>query len=665
MNTHTLRFTRFLVCAAALSVSSAYAATVTWDASPDVGFQASSGTWGTNAAWSTNGTNLTSWVAGDAAAFLSSTAGDFTINLGSAQSISGLSFGGVGSAACNWSLTGSGLSMAADTIINVYQGSAQQSSTVNLGVAISGANKLTKAGAGTLELSAANALTGSAAVNAGMLVLSHGGALGTGGFYSAASTTVSAGATLALKGGISIPELILLSGSGVDGLGALRSLSGANTLTTQVRFADPSVIGVDAGSKLTVSGGNLYGPGSMTKVGAGELVVGVLCDYVGGTTVHSGTLRIANVKALGTGAVSVIGGTLNLATYAVANTVTLTDGTLLGSQLNADKLVLQGGEVAGVVVSGALTKTGAGSVALSGANTYAGGTTISAGTLILNHASALGAGGVTLAGGALDVQGQTVAKTIALTGNSSVLGSNGTITGVISGNGLLSKDGVGLLTLSGNNDFTGGMRVNAGTLQVKGEVLGNLFVAGGAALAGSGVVHDVTVVAGGALQAGGVNAIGTLRADSINLQGGSRLEVNFANASLGSGSGYDSFLLSGQLDVSSVSLNNKLTLSLAGTPVVFDAAGNYSFGLLKYGSLNLGANTSISELFVLDVSGLRDQTGAGLDASRFSLVNDAANQQLLVSYSSPVPEPSTYGLGLGVLSLAAVALRRRKIVRRP
>lgn len=660
-----LRLRSLLACAAALSVSSAYAATVTWDTSTDAGFQAGSGTWGANATWSTNGTTLAPWVAGDTATFLSDTPGSsYTISLGSAQSISGLNFGSASTAHGEWILAGSGLSMTANTTVNVYQSSVQQPSTAKLGVVISGASTLTKNGAGTLELSAANTFTGAVTVNGGMLVISNGAALGTGGFVSSAMTTVNAGATLALKGGISSSELIQLSGSGVEGLGALRSLSGANTLTVPVRLATATAIGVDTGSTLTYKG-DFYGPGSLTKVGAGELIIAAKSSYAAaGTTIYGGTLTVGHISALGTGAVSVLGGTLNLSSYAITNAITLTDGVLRGSQLNADQLVLQGGEVAGVVGGGVLTKTGAGTVVLSGANNYAGGTTISAGTLVLNHASALGTGGVTLAGGSLDVKGQTVAKNINVTSNSGIIGTNGTISGVISGNGLLSKDGSGLLTLTGNNTFTGGMHVNAGTLQVDGEVLGSLVVASGAALAGSGVLHDVTVAAGGAINAGKVGTVGSMRVDSLALQGGSKLEVNITNASLSAGSGFDHFILSGQLNLGAASSANKVLLSLSGAPVVFDAAGSYSFDLIKYGSFNLGDNANIADLFALDVSALKDQTGVAIDASKFSFVNDTANQRVLLNYSSPIPEPSTYGLGLGVLSVAVVALRRRKAARR-
>jgi len=179
-------------------------------------------------------------------------------------------------------------------------------------------------------------------------------------------------------------------------------------------------------------------------------------------------------------------------------------------------------------------------------------------------------------------------------------------------------------------------------------------------LAGAGAVGDITVVTGGTIGAGDVGVVGSLSADSLSLQGGAKVELNFNDASLGGGAGFDRFLLSGQLDLSAVSVGNKLTLLLSGLPTTFDPAGACSFGFITYGSLNLGANGNISDLFTIDASGLKDQFGGSLDASKFSLVDDVANNQVRLNYLSEIPEPSTYGLSLGCLGLAVAAVRRRR-----
>jgi len=591
---------------------------------------------------------------------------------------------------------------------------ANSTLTWNLAVATTFAGKLggtgtnednlamIKSGVGVLTLSSAGSFTGGTVINAGGITLGNAKALGVGdvtlntggtlnlGTFAIANNVIMAGGTLAGTGTIggvvatSATVAVGIVGSGVitkTGVGVLElqgnggatgDFTGNMTLAAgTIKFTGTGSLGLISSSMANYSGaianqgvlefagtatqsltGVISGAGSLAVTGGGELLLQGNNTYTGGTTVSAGTLALNSANALGSGKVTLAGGSLDVKSQTIANDIRLTaDSRVAGTN----------GALTGVISgNGLLTKVGAGTLTLAGVNTFTGGTTVSAGTLALNSANALGSGSVTLAGGSLDVKSQTVAKDITLTADSSVAGADGTITGVIAGNGLLTKVGAGTLTLSGTNTFTGGTVVNAGTLQVTGSIGGNVVVSGGAMLAGSGAVGDITVVAGGTIGAGVVGAVGSLSADSLSLQGGAKVELNFSDASLGGGAGFDRFVLSGQLDLSDVSAGNKLTLLLLGLPTTFDPAGAYSFGFITYGSLNLGANSNISDLFTVDASGLKDQFGDSLDASKFSLVDDAANNQVRVNYLAAIPEPSTYGLSLGCLGLAVAVVRRRR-----
>ena len=133
----------------------------------------------------------------------------------------------------------------------------------------------------------------------------------------------------------------------------------------------------------------------------------------------------------------------------------------------------------GPISGSGLTKTGAGTLTLTGVNTYAGGTTINAGTLVvggsLSDASPLAVGnGAVYQLGADDTVGSIAGSgVIELGGQSLTAGADNSSTefsGVISGPGNVIKAGAGVLTLSGSNTYTGDTKVDAGTLLVSGSL---------------------------------------------------------------------------------------------------------------------------------------------------------------------------------------------------
>ncbi|ENS3478772.1 autotransporter-associated beta strand repeat-containing protein [Salmonella enterica] len=295
---------------------------------------------------------------------------------------------------------------------------------------------------------------------------------------------------------------------------------------------------------------------SLTKTGAGTLILNAENTYTGGTTISDGTLVANNVEALGTGDVTDnatlelnIGGdftnnisgsgqvvksgdkTLTLSGInSYTGGTTISGGTLVATNVEAlgsgdvtDNAVLElntGGDFDNNIGgTGSVVKSGDKTLTLSGANSYTGGTTISGGTLVASNVEALGSGDVT--------------------DNATLeLNTGGDFDNNIGGTGSVVKSGDETLTLSGANSYTGGTTISGGTLVASNvEALGSGDITDNAtlelntggtfdnAISGSGQVVKSgdetltlsgtntytggTTISGGTLIATHVNALGT------------------------------------------------------------------------------------------------------------------------------------------------------------
>ncbi len=234
-----------------------------------------------------------------------------------------------------------------------------------------------------------------------------------------------------------------------DGKGILTIEDGATVLAHQLDMGTANGwTGGSASKKATLNlndGGSLYiGSGGITQhynsdQSPGEINLG---SGEGGAV----TLGIKD----GSGWASALN--MNLNSEVIVDTVAQENGAVGTITLNG---ILSG--------EGSLTKIGEGALALTAANTYVGGTVIKEGSVRLDDNGQLGSGAVTLGGTTVGDDGEAVETAGKLVLNQS---EDATLSNNISGAGSLEKTGAGTVTLSGNNSFTGGVTIDAGTLKM-------------------------------------------------------------------------------------------------------------------------------------------------------------------------------------------------------
>jgi autotransporter-associated beta strand protein len=211
--------------------------------------------------------------------------------------------------------------------------------------------------------------------------------------------------------------------------------------------------------------------GTMTLSGANT--------YTGGTTVNAGTLALGTSNRLrDEGALTINGGTFDMGGFSdTVGAVTVNGGSLINSSttgLTGSSYAVTGGTISAKLAgNGGLTKTGAGTTVLAGANTYTGGTFLNGGVLSVSSKANFASSTLTFDGGTLE----TTASFDLTSANATTLNAGGgtirigagltsnTGAAPISGTGGLTKEGDGVLTLGSlATTYTGGTTVNAGTL---------------------------------------------------------------------------------------------------------------------------------------------------------------------------------------------------------
>ena len=430
-----------------------------------------------------------------------------------------------------------------------YNSSAAQS----LSGVISGTGSLTKSGAGTLTLSANNSYSGGTTVNAGSgdVTVQNNQTAANGGWaigvIPAAMTTVNfdAGSTIAIG---SSAQLQIGNNVGSGG-------TSAQTLNVAGTVNDSGILYVGRVGTINLNSGAVWNQ-------SGDMSVNGQGGYDGTLNVNSGSSLI--YSGVNTVKVNTADGNNGHGLLNIDGTGSFTTGT--GFEQTATPLT-----------------TGYGLVKLSNGGTVKLSAAVAALTTQVQFQLDTG-------GGVLDNNGYDATL-------SGIVTVGGTRSGIF-GTGSLTKKGLGTLTLTGTNTYTGNTIINAGTL---------------------------------ALGAGGSIA----SSPNIVIAGGAKLDVSAAALVLGSGK-----VLTNSTSTALLNGNITATNAVGGMSLTY-ASGTPAFTVAN-GALTLGANTAFKV----------NNTGAALALGSYKLISAGGGG----SVAGAAPAVVTVGGG-GLTGGAAASLQ--------
>ena len=437
---------------------------------------------------------------------------------------------------------------------------------------VEGSGVLTKSGAGKLTILNANGYSGGTVIQGGTIEVGDGGmsgSLGGGGVINEGVLVLNRAGVVTMGNAISGSGSLILNGLGEVRLEGVNSYLGGTVLNAGL---------------LTLGGASaLGGEGGGLRMNGGDLDSGVVGLVLGN---NHPQIWEKDFRFVGTNDLDLGGGAVLLGSGVGGRVVTVSAGNLR-----------VGGVISDGVASG-LVKQGAGNLILGGANQYSGGTTVDEGTLTVASGGGLGSGSL-----AVNNLNAGVGTLVKLSLNESVsvgsLGSSvglalsgvnrvgievatgkvltvnqvgsGIFGGTIEGGGRLVKGGVGALTLSGENTYSGGTVLNQGILSV--ESLSN---SGASGLGNSGTI----TVNGGTLRYTG---LGLATSDRFSITGGnSTFEITESTGKL---------LITQQFTNATITKEGPGTLGFGGNVYYTGNLGNINL-VVKGGVVDLGSTVT-------------------------------------------------------------------------
>lgn len=431
-----------------------------------------------------------------------------------------------------------------------------------------------------------------------------------------ATATVAPGVTAVKSGQISGAFGLTVNGGGTLKLSGANTYSGGSMVSAGTLQAGSATafgsgaVTVASGAAVDLNGQTMTSTGRLTLNGTGLASGGALTNSSATVATYAGLL------SLGSDA-SIVGGSGSIVLSNTGTFIGATYGLTLGGAV--------GGSVASAIgtTTGTLTKIDAGTWTLSGANTYSGATSISAGILKAGSATAFGTGGIRVSPNAvLDLNGQTMTSTGGLTLN----GTGVTSSGALINSASAAASYAGLVTLGSNSSIIGG--AGSITLCHPGTITGDGF----------------SLTLGGA-QGGSIASVIGTNTGSVSLSSGSSTTVwTLSGANTYSGG---TTITTGTLKVgSSTALGTgAVTVQAVGVGTALDLNGQT---MTSVGGLSL-AGTGVNSDGALRNSSKTEATYAGLVrlTNASFIIGDTGSIALTSPYSIYAGNQLTLGGAVG------------------